>query len=163
MLSSYLALALAASATLISAAPAHIVARDESCGNVSIKTKDINAALTAAHKYQNNPIGLLNDSESNEPFPAPTTDSTSSPTVTLTRRYEPYPHGYDNREGFLTGKCATQSNNGNTYEFPIIRGGVYNGGSPGKYRVVYYPSGGSSVLCAVVYHGGNGNTFKICH
>ncbi|KAJ3176311.1 hypothetical protein HDU87_005353 [Geranomyces variabilis] len=159
-----LLLATACSAfSVVLAAPAGLTRRqsDEYCGNVDITGADISAALDAAANAQNNPVGFA--PSANVVAPAPKAEKADENTATLTRRFQPYPHQFDNREGFLSGDCASQADQGNTYEFPIIPGSVYSGGSPGKYRVIYYPGDQGSQFCAVVYHDGNGNSMALCN
>ncbi|KAI8817206.1 uncharacterized protein EV422DRAFT_571047 [Fimicolochytrium jonesii] len=134
---------------------------DEYCGNVDITADDINSALNAAANAQNNPVGLV--ATPAKVAQAPAAEKKAAPTATLTRRYEPYPHQFDNREGFLSNECASQADQGNTYEYPIIPGSVYDGGSPGKYRVIYYPTVSGNQFCAVVYHDGQGNSMALCN
>ncbi|KAG7094960.1 hypothetical protein E1B28_005761 [Marasmius oreades] len=67
-----------------------------------------------------------------------------------------YPHIFENREGlpmFCTGKTVFE-------EYPILKSGAYNGGSPGADRVVFSSDG---VYCAVITHtGAGGNNFLAC-
>ncbi|ESK93380.1 ribonuclease t1 [Moniliophthora roreri MCA 2997] len=59
------------------------------------------------------------------------------------------PHVFRNDEGFSLS-CS-----GTFYEFPLKKGSVYSGGSPGADRVIYN-SGGS--ICACLTHNGASST-----
>ncbi|KAI8917201.1 Ribonuclease/ribotoxin [Powellomyces hirtus] len=124
-------------AAFVCASPIPSPQDGEVCGPQRITSRDISSAMSAG--------------------------AATPPSGFLEKRYEPYPHAFDNREGFLTGACAKQSSAGNTMEYPIIPGGVYDGGQPGKYRVIYYvDESNGPVYCAAVYHDGKGNTFSLC-
>ncbi|KAK7049891.1 hypothetical protein VNI00_005321 [Paramarasmius palmivorus] len=66
-----------------------------------------------------------------------------------------YPHQFRNDEGFSLS-CSSPF-----FEFPLKKGSVYSGGSPGADRVIYN-SGGS--VCACVTHNGapTTNGFVLC-
>ncbi|KAK7424482.1 hypothetical protein QQX98_000447 [Neonectria punicea] len=65
-----------------------------------------------------------------------------------------YPHTFNNREGFdfLVG--------GTYQEFPILRSGVYTGGSPGADRVVINTA--CAYAGAITHTGASGNNFVGC-
>ncbi|TFK77282.1 ribonuclease T1 [Pluteus cervinus] len=67
-----------------------------------------------------------------------------------------YPHQYHDYEGFPFPTCS-----GTFYEFPIERGSVYDGGSPGADRVIYDSRGN---FCACLTHTGasSNNGFVEC-
>nr|AAB32829.1 RNase Po1=guanine nucleotide-specific RNase [Pleurotus ostreatus, fruit bodies, caps, Peptide, 101 aa] [Pleurotus ostreatus] len=60
-----------------------------------------------------------------------------------------YPHVYNNFEGFSFSCTPT------FFEFPVFRGSVYSGGSPGADRVIYDQSGR---FCACLTHTGAPST-----
>lgn len=61
-----------------------------------------------------------------------------------------YPHQYHDYEGFSFG-CS-----GSTYyEYPIVSGSIYTGGSPGADRVIYDNNGS---FCACLTHTGASTT-----
>ncbi|EPS43045.1 hypothetical protein H072_2972 [Dactylellina haptotyla CBS 200.50] len=72
-----------------------------------------------------------------------------------------YPHKFNNREGFDFSKECTEP----FYEFPIVKGGDYDGGPPNTDRVVIGTvKGGSAFFCGAITHtGAEGNNFKECH
>ncbi|EOD52329.1 guanyl-specific ribonuclease f1 [Neofusicoccum parvum] len=65
-----------------------------------------------------------------------------------------YPHTYNNYEGFDFPV------NGPYQEFPLLRSGVYTGGSPGADRVIFSTSG--SYAGAITHTGASGNNFVGC-
>ncbi|PBK84620.1 ribonuclease-domain-containing protein [Armillaria gallica] len=67
-----------------------------------------------------------------------------------------YPHTYNNYEGLKLWCSGESAFN----EFPILKSGLYSGGSPGADRVVFSDNG---VYCAVVTHtGASGDDFVSC-
>ncbi|KAF3932567.1 hypothetical protein ABW20_dc0105417 [Dactylellina cionopaga] len=72
-----------------------------------------------------------------------------------------YPHKFNNREGFDFNKECTEP----FYEFPIIKGGDYDGGPPNTDRVVIGTvKGDTAYFCGAITHtNSQGNNFKECH
>ncbi|KAF3938734.1 hypothetical protein ABW19_dt0203609 [Dactylella cylindrospora] len=70
-----------------------------------------------------------------------------------------YPHEFNNREGFDFGDCAKPF-----YEFPIVKGGDYDGGPPNTDRVVIGSvKGDTALFCGAITHtNANGNQFNEC-
>ncbi|KFH41748.1 Guanyl-specific ribonuclease F1-like protein [Hapsidospora chrysogenum ATCC 11550] len=67
-----------------------------------------------------------------------------------------YPHTYNNYEGF-----EFKGYDGPFQEFPIIPGGVYDGGSPGPDRVVITEDG-CKLAGSITHTGADGNDFVAC-
>ncbi|PVH94149.1 ribonuclease-domain-containing protein [Periconia macrospinosa] len=65
-----------------------------------------------------------------------------------------YPHVYNNYEGFDFLISGTY------YEFPLLKSGVYTGGSPGADRVVINRSGQRAG--EITHTGASGNNFVAC-
>ncbi|KAF2200355.1 ribonuclease-domain-containing protein [Delitschia confertaspora ATCC 74209] len=65
-----------------------------------------------------------------------------------------YPHVYNNYEGFGF------SVSGPYYEFPILRSGVYSGGSPGADRIIFNKS--CKIAGEITHTGASGNNFVGC-
>ncbi|CAJ2506496.1 Uu.00g006260.m01.CDS01 [Anthostomella pinea] len=65
-----------------------------------------------------------------------------------------YPHTYNNYEGFSFPVS------GPYLEFPILKSGVYTGGSPGADRVIITTSGKQAG--AITHTGASGNNFVGC-
>ncbi|KAK4641825.1 uncharacterized protein QC763_504230 [Podospora pseudopauciseta] len=69
-----------------------------------------------------------------------------------------YPHRFNNREGLVFAASGPYQ------EFPIVRNGVYEGGSPGADRIVFNPNlNGACVYVGTMTHtGASGNGFNMC-
>ncbi|KAK0665309.1 Ribonuclease/ribotoxin [Cercophora samala] len=69
-----------------------------------------------------------------------------------------YPHRFNNREGLVFAASGPYQ------EFPIVRNGAYEGGSPGPDRIVFNPNlNGDCVYVGTMTHtGASGNGFNMC-
>ncbi|KAF2827943.1 hypothetical protein CC86DRAFT_202089 [Ophiobolus disseminans] len=100
------------------------------------------------------------------PFPP------SSQQHNITRLTPPSPsggfsHAFENREAFVFAGCE----NAAFFEYPILETGVYGGGSPGPFRVIFTPdpdfASRNGKFCGIVYHprnadGTEAGRFDLC-